>query len=454
MASTVTGLQHTAGTLMSTCNQLIFYEKSVQIFCEASPLLLNNTGENGREHLSFTPSTLLKDKCISMRVSDPTARQKFAHIHQAFEEIKDKQRKDLGQKDIRYITGIRRWSRIFEVIGRSLIWFLPGPLALLGVPFLFLHRNLEAIEIGHNVLHGQYDSFEEIPRFHSRKFRWKAPIDEASWRQEHNGIHHVHTNVFEKDPDLNHGFLRTNAKVPHNRWHYFQLPIYLFFVYPGMLYNFNAQNFGVNDKFRERKFPLGNQGYAVFENTEHLTDADIKQRHRRAVWRVWAKEYVAFPLLALATGSGFLKVFLCNLLVDVLNNYWIALTIQATHLTEPLQPEDALDNKGQWYVSQLDSSVNFQGNRWLSILWGHLNYQVEHHLFPDIPAHRYPEISREVQAVCREYDLPYKTNPNWGVAIINYMKVLWEFSFKQSEPCPVKPAFLDTVVDTEPAYVG
>ena len=90
-----------------------------------------------------------------------------------------------------------------------------------------------------------------------------------------------------------------------------------------------------------------------------------------------------------------------NAVVDVLNNYWISLTIQATHFTEPLQPEDALNHKGHWYLTQLDSSVNFKGSRRMSILWGHLNYQVEHHLFPDIPSHHYPDMAKEVNATLR-----------------------------------------------------
>jgi len=365
----------------------------------------------------------------------------YAEIHRAFDEIKDRHRCDLGERDVAHIKNIRRSSRLFEVLGRSLIFFLPGPFALIGVPFLFLHRNLEAIEIGHNVLHGQYDSFDEIPQFHADNFRWKAPIDESAWRQEHNAIHHVHTNVYEMDPDLNHGFLRTNSKTPHNRWHYFQLPIYLFFIYPSMLYNFDAQNLGVNEKFRERRFPEGNKGYALIEN--HIaSELSKKQRHQLAVWRVWIKEYALFPLLALVTGFGFFKVFLANLLADVINNYWVALTIQATHLTEPLQPEDALKNKGKWYISQLDSSVNFKGNRWQSILWGHLNYQVEHHLYPDIPAHRYPDIAIEVEALCKKYDLPYKSNKNWWQAIRNYMAVLWRYSFKDAPASAEGKAFL------------
>jgi len=372
--------------------------------------------------------------------SDPS--REYEEIHQAFEKIKQRHRDDLGEKDVRYIKKIRRNSRIFEVIGRSLIHILPGPFALVGVPFLFLHRNLEAIEIGHNVLHGQYDCFDEIPQFHAKNFRWKSPIDETSWRQEHNAVHHVHTNVYEKDPDLNHGFLRVNSQVPHTKLHYFQVPIYLFFLYPFMLYNFNAQNLGTVDKFRARFFPQGNKGYAVLDEALRLSKAESNKRHNRAVWRVWAKEYVFFPLLALLTGFGVVKVLLANLLADIMNSYWIALTIQATHFTEPLQPDDAIKNKGKWYISQLDSSVNFKGNRWQSILWGHLNYQVEHHLFPDIPAHRYPDMALEVQAVCKQFNLPYKSNPSWGAAIKKFVGAMWVYSFKNPSVAD-KTAFLD-----------
>lgn len=370
-------------------------------------------------------------------------KQRDDEIYQAFEAIKHRHQADMGKKDVDYIRKIRRYSRIFEVLGRSAVMLLPGPLALLGVPLVFLHRNLESIEIGHNVLHGQYDSLPEVPEFHSHNFRWKAPIDEGGWRQEHNATHHVYTNVFEKDPDLSHGFLRTNAQVPHTTWHYFQVPFYLLLAYPTILYFFNNQNLGRSDTFREEKFPLGNKGYATFKNPENLSSAQIDKRIRLSVFRVLFKEYAVFPLLALLSGLGFWKVFLCNALADFLNNYWIALTIQATHFTEPLQPNDAINNKSNWYISQLDSSVNFKGTRLQSIFWGHLNYQIEHHLYPDIPSHRYPDIAKEVQAICRQYDLPYKVNESWGQAIRKYLTLFWRFSFKDAKhPFPTQ-AYLE-----------
>lgn len=359
-------------------------------------------------------------------------------IEAEFEAIKQRYRAKLGPDDVAYITGLRRKSRIAEVIGRGLLWVSPEPITFsLGVFFTWLHRNLESLEIGHNVLHGQYDSFAEIPQFHSHNFKWKAPVDEEGWRREHNGQHHVHTNVYEMDPDLNHGILRMNDKQPWNAYHRWQVPMYLFLAYPIVLYGFNAQNLGFRQAYREVKFPQGNEGYAPVHPGG--TEQELKHRHRLSVWRVMFKEYVLFPALALVTGFSALKVMLGNMLVDGINNYWISFTIQATHLTEPLQPEDALKHKGHWYLTQLDSSVNFKGSRTMSILWGHLNYQVEHHLFPDVPSRHYPDMALEVQEVCKRHGLPYKCNPGWFSAIRNYMSVMWKFSFPPAPSAPAAP---------------
>lgn len=352
----------------------------------------------------------------------------YDQIEAEFQAIRQRYRDQLGPQDVAYIKGLRRTSRWSELVGRGLLWVSHDPITFaLGVAFTWLHRNLESIEIGHNVLHGQYDYFPEIPQFHSHNFKWKAPVDEEGWRREHNGQHHVHTNVYEMDPDLNHGILRMNDKQPWNSLHRWQLPMYLFIAYPIVLYGFNQQNLGFRQDYRARKFPQGNEGYApVFPGGEA---ALLKRRHWLSVGRVLFKEYLLLPLLALATGYSFFKVMLGNMLVDGLNNYWVSLTIQATHLTEPLQPEDALAHKGRWYLSQLDSTVNFKGSRRMSILWGHLNYQIEHHLFPDVPSRHYPDMAREVKQVCAKYGLAYKCNPSWGVAIRNYLGAMWRYSF-------------------------
>ncbi|MEY4766767.1 MAG: hypothetical protein RI907_3440, partial [Pseudomonadota bacterium] len=278
-------------------------------------------------------------------------------IEADFDAIKACYRQALGPADVAYIRGLRRTSRLAEAAGRGLLWFGRDPVTfVLGVGLLWLHRNLEAIEIGHNVLHGQYDYFPEIPQFHAHHFKWKTPVDEAAWRREHNGQHHVHTNVYEKDPDLNHGILRMNDRQPWNPYHRFQFFGYFLTGYPGVLYSFNDQNLGFYEEFRAAKFPEGNKGYALVNPGGDRPSR--RRRHWMAVGRIVAKEYVAMPLLALATGHSAWRVALGNLAADLLNNYWIGLTIQSTHLTEPLQPEEMMSHKGRWYLSQMDATVN------------------------------------------------------------------------------------------------
>lgn len=362
---------------------------------------------------------------------------RYDAIAKSFDEIKERYRAKLGQKDIDYIKGIRNKSRIFEFIGRSSIWFGFDPFSfVIGIFFLFLHRNLEAVELGHNVLHGQYDYFPEIPEFHSRNFKWKAPIDEEGWRREHNDMHHVHTNVYAKDPDLTHGILRTNDKLPWNKFHLIQFPLYLLYFYPFMMYKFNAQNLGFNRFFMEKNFSeKEREGYAQLNYK--IDDGDIKalrKRDFRAKFRIIFKEYYVFPLLALITGYSMVRVFFANLIVDIITSLWMTFTLQSTHFTEPLQDEDCLENRGKWYESQINSTINFRGKyRWLHILWGHVNYQVEHHLFPDIPSHHYPELEFEVRKVCEKFNIEYKCNPSWGIAIYKYLKVFFVYSFKPKE---------------------
>ena len=69
------------------------------------------------------------------------------------------------------------------------------------------------------------------------------------------------------------------------------------------------------------------------------------------------------------------------------------------------------ETRGGWYVRQMLGSANLTGSRLFHLLSGNLSHQIEHHLFPDIPAHRYAEIAVEVREVCERYGLPYNTGP-------------------------------------------
>ena len=69
------------------------------------------------------------------------------------------------------------------------------------------------------------------------------------------------------------------------------------------------------------------------------------------------------------------------------------------------------ESKPEWYLRQMLGSANFRAGRVLAFLSGNLCYQIEHHLFPDLPSNRYAQIARRVEALCAAYGLPYTTGP-------------------------------------------
>ena len=112
----------------------------------------------------------------------------------------------LGVDDVDHIRTTARVSRSLEILGRVLIHGSLEPLSWAGgVLLLSSHYVLDNMELGHNVLHGQYDWMKD-PEFTSTTYRWDFSVDEAQWRAEHNGLHHRFTNVVGKDPDLGYHY--------------------------------------------------------------------------------------------------------------------------------------------------------------------------------------------------------------------------------------------------------
>jgi fatty acid desaturase len=106
-------------------------------------------------------------------------------------------------------------------------------------------------------------------------------------------------------------------------------------------------------------------------------------------------------------------VFVGNVAANLARNVWACAVIFNGHFPEDVEqfPESVIENetRGQWYVRQLLGSANFSGGRLMHIMSGNLSFQIEHHLFPDLPAHRYAEIAPEVRAICKKFGLPYNT---------------------------------------------
>ena len=96
-----------------------------------------------------------------------------------------------------------------------------------------------------------------------------------------------------------------------------------------------------------------------------------------------------------------------------IRNIWTFNIIFCGHFPTGVQTfteaETAEETRGEWYVRQMLGSANISGSKLFHIMSGNLSHQIEHHLFPDLPANRYPQLAPEVRELCEKYGLPYNT---------------------------------------------
>jgi linoleoyl-CoA desaturase len=208
-------------------------------------------------------------------------------------------------------------------------------------------------------------------------------------------MHHTHTNVVGKDRDIGYGVLRMTEDQP---WRPRDLgnP-----VYAALLAALFQWGVAVHDLEVERI----EAGEITLEDKRDILRA-IWRKGRRQV----LKDYVVFPVLA---GPSAPFVLAGNLTANLTRNLWSFAIIFCGHFPEGVEEfseEEVEDEtRGGWYLRQMLGSANLTGGKLFHILSGNLSHQIEHHLFPDIPAHRYGEIAVQVREICERYDLPYNT---------------------------------------------
>ncbi len=314
---------------------------------------------------------------------------------EALDRLRDRVIADLGAKDARYIRRMIRLQRGIEILGRAMLFggVLP-PLWFGGVALLSIAKILENMEIGHNVMHGQYD-FIGDPKLQGTSYEWDNVCPSAQWRHSHNFLHHTHTNIVGKDRDLGYGIIRVTAEQPWHPIHLLQvlyaIPLCAYFEWGVALHEVE-----VDRVIRGEKSPA-----QVFRS--------IRPVAKKAGSQV-LKDYVLFPLLA---GPFAFAVLTGNYVANIIRNVWSFAIIFCGHFTENVrtfsEEETHNESRGSWYLRQLLGSSNLEGGPVFHVLAGNLSHQIEHHLFPDLPAHRYAEIAVEVRALAAQHGIPYNT---------------------------------------------
>ena len=356
--------------------------------------------------------------------------EQFDALGAELDAIRQEVLADRGERDADYIRSVIRAQRALEVAGRGLLFFgfLP-PAWIGGTAALSVSKILDNMEIGHNVMHGQYEWMND-PKLTAKGFEWDNACPADQWRHSHNYMHHTYTNVVDKDRDIGYGVLRM-SKEQEWKPYYLGNPIYAALL--AALFQYGV---ALHDLEVER---------ILAGETSLAEKRELVAGIWRKVRRQTLKDYVLFPALA---GPGFPFTLAGNATANLVRNLWSFTIIFCGHFPEGTQEfseeSAAEESRGQWYFRQLLGSANLTGSRLFHIMAGNLSFQIEHHLFPDLPANRYAEISPKVREICGRYGLPYNTGP-LGKQFGSVVRKIVRLALPDRRPAPVEPAQVEHV---------
>ncbi|MBY8863458.1 fatty acid desaturase [Nocardia sp. CA2R105] len=311
------------------------------------------------------------------------------------DEIRQDIEDQRGTRDANYIRRAIAFQRVLDAVARVTIGVSRGRLGwILGTIGLAVAKSVENMEIGHNVCHGQWDWMND-PEIHSTTWEWDMAGLSSQWRYGHNYRHHVFTNVLGLDEDIGFGLMRVTRD---QRWRPYML------VQP-------LQNLLLAATF---EWGVAIHGLDV-EWARARSGADKLTQARALIGKIArqvGKDYVLLPALS---GRGWRRTLTANVSANVLRNLWAYVVIFCGHFPDGAEKFTATvvdrETRPEWYLRQMLGTANFDAGPVLGFLSGNLCYQIEHHLFPDLPSNRYGEIAGRVRALCDKYDLPYTSGP-------------------------------------------
>jgi fatty acid desaturase len=339
------------------------------------------------------------------------------------DKIRDEVLADLGEKDFHHLKKIERWGRLCTLIGYGTAWIIPNP-----VSAYLISQGITTrwTTVAHHISHRAYDKIKGLPVHYTSKgfakgkrryidwLEWMLP---EAWDKEHNDMHHYNLGE-QADPDQ----VEFNTKD----FRALNMPLPLKYILLGIM--------ACIWKF----------AYYAPVTLRHLRNSKAKKAGidppalsrinewnplRPEGWELWSKcliPYISirfalipllfFPIGIIATIGGTVaatNVLINSLFAELMANIHTFLIIGTNHVGEDLYLfDDKAKNKGEFYLRQILGSTNFTtGSDPVDFTHGWLNYQIEHHLWPDIPLSRYQMAQPKVKAICKKHGIPYCQEP-------------------------------------------
>lgn len=324
------------------------------------------------------------------------------------------------------ITRQANGEMIVKTIFMFLTYFIPYALILSGVitgtlglilAVVVMSLGLAGIGLSvmHDANHGAYSKKNWVNQFIGYSLNMVGG-SAFTWKMQHNVLHHSYTNVIDEDEDISpRGVLRL---TPHSEWkkmHQYQ-HLYAWFLYGLMTIVWLF--------------------FKDFVRTIKYHQNGLAKKHKAKISAEWAIliatkiVYISyiFVIPVLVTSLLWWQVILGVVIMHYIAGFILAIIFQPAHVIEgtefPLLDEaNSLQNN--WAVHQLLTTTNF-GNksRWFSWYVGGLNFQIEHHLFPNICHVHYRKIAGIVQSTASEFGLPYKSSDTFLQALSSHARLL------------------------------
>jgi len=352
----------------------------------------------------------LEERALSLNSYQNVDREQLAKdLNEIYQDVLSR----MGEDDFKHLKKMERWGRVCSLLGYGTAWIIPNPISALLISQGSFTR---WTQMTHPIVHKGYDKIDDVPEaYTSKKFAkgWRRFIDwpdwitPDGWHQEHDVLHHY--NLGEKlDPDhLQHNmeWLR-QSKVP--MWARFVIVTGFTALWKILYYTPRAHK-----ELRISQARQNREAEPVFTRTGAWS---FFTKQGRALWFESILPYIGFrfvllPLLFLPLGVfAATSVLLNSLMAEAFTNMHSFLVIVPNHAGDDVMMfEEKGKGRGEFYLRQILGSVNYPtGSDFNDFFYGWLNYQVEHHLWPDIPLSQYQYVQPKVVEVCKKHGIPYR----------------------------------------------
>lgn len=333
----------------------------------------------------------------------------------------------LGPDDYTHLKKMARWARACTLLGYALAWIAPNPLSAL---LMGLGNMGRWTCVTHPVMHRGYDAVPGVPPRHTSKrfaMGWRRYLDwldwlhPDAWAHEHNHLHHYHTGQ-QQDPDLverNAWFIR-HRSVPRG----VKAALIVLLMMTWKLSYYAPNTFFALKQHRKIRAQTAAQAKADPLPTMGEVDCFVIPGERVMLpvtaWGVefWLRcvlpyavvRFGLIPALFLPLGTGaWLAVLVNSVLAEVVANVITFVTIAPNHTGDDVyRYDDGFKDRAEFYLQQCAGSVNYPGGSGVKdFLQGYLNYQIEHHVWPDLPLLKYRQAAPQLKAICLRHGVPY-----------------------------------------------